>query len=147
MDVRWPVAISSSCNELPHHHEISRTLGRVGTRGGGGGTSVRRGDPQVGCLATDWALAIINNITPQVVRNIWQHPTALRGADFFLLNIFLLNCLMVWPVFFNGFGCTGPTFLVSFNVMIWRDDSEDLRFIVLHAELWSQKGAFDVFCH
>ena len=37
--------------------------------------------------------------------------------------------------------------IVSSNATIWRDDSEDLRFIVLHAiaELRSQQGALDVF--
>ena len=35
--------------------------------------------------------------------------------------------------------------IVSSKVTIWRDDSEDLRFIVLHVELRSQQGALDVF--
>ena len=35
--------------------------------------------------------------------------------------------------------------IVSSKGAIWGDDSEDLRFIVLHVELRSQQGAFDVF--
>ena len=37
--------------------------------------------------------------------------------------------------------------IVSSKVTIWRDDFVDLRFIVSHAELRSQQGALDVFCH
>ena len=62
VDVRWPVVISV-CNEPSP--PISRTLGRVGTIRGGG-----ERDPQVGCLATDWAPATINIITPQVAGNM-----------------------------------------------------------------------------
>ena len=37
--------------------------------------------------------------------------------------------------------------IVSSKGAIWGDDSVDLRFIVLHGELWSQQGALDVFCN
>ena len=37
--------------------------------------------------------------------------------------------------------------IVASKVTIWRDDFVDLRFIVSHAELWSQQVALDVFCH
>ena len=37
--------------------------------------------------------------------------------------------------------------IVSSKVTIWRDDIVDLRFVVSHAELWSQQVALDVFCH
>ena len=37
--------------------------------------------------------------------------------------------------------------IVSSKGAIWGDDSEDLRFIVLHGELRSQQGAFDDFGH
>ena len=33
------------------------------------------------------------------------------------------------------------------HTKIWGDNSEDLRFIVLHEELRSKQGALDVFCH
>ena len=35
--------------------------------------------------------------------------------------------------------------IVSSKGAIWGDDSEDLRFIVLHGELRSQQGALDAF--
>ena len=35
--------------------------------------------------------------------------------------------------------------IVSSKGAIWGDDSEDLRFIVLHGELRSKQGALDVF--
>ena len=35
--------------------------------------------------------------------------------------------------------------IVSSKGAIWGDDSEDLRFIVLHVELRSQQGALDIF--
>ena len=51
VDVRWPVAISSSCNELPPNTTRFPALWGVwelGGRGGGGGTSVRVRGPTSG---------------------------------------------------------------------------------------------------
>ena len=61
VDVRWPVVISV-CNEpSPPDFPHSGACGNY-KRGGR--------DPQVGCLATDWAPATINIITPQVAGNM-----------------------------------------------------------------------------